>query len=475
MRLLAACLLLAGLSLFLPSVPSFDPWAWIVWGREVASFELNTVGGPSWKPLPVFFTAIFAPLGAIDESVPPALWIVVARAGALLALAMAFLLARRLAGPSRWAGLAAGTLAALALAFTPQWLRNAAHGNEVPLAVGLLLWGVHLHLEGRRLAAIVLGFLACLLRPEVFPFLAAYAVWLWRAEPERRVLVAGLAVALPVVWLVPEWIGSGDPLSAGNQARSEPSWSLSLTARPWLAALERAHNLAGLPIELGALAAAACAWRRREGVDRVTLALAGVALAWLGLVVIMVEAGFSGSPRYFIPAVVLGCVLAGVGAARLVEAMPGTGAATAVALVLAAVLAPWAVDRVRYLERQANGVTALRDQHKQLVTLVNRLGGVDAVLQPGNPRISPAFMTRLAWEADLHFEDLEASPGKGFVFIHAARSRGRPAPSTVQLRRAPRVIGAWHLRQPLATASGERRSIRARDETRVRPSAPTRR
>jgi len=189
----------------------------------------------------------------------------------------------------------------------------------------------------------------------------------------------------------------------------------------------------------------------------------------------MVEAGFSGSPRYFIPAVVLGCVLAGVGAARLVEAMPGTGAATAVALVLAAVLAPWAVDRVRYLERQANGVTALRDQHKQLVTLVNRLGGVDAVLQPGNPRISPAFMTRLAWEADLHFEDLEASPGKGFVFIHAARSRGRPAPSTVQLRRAPRVIGAWHLRQPLATASGERRSIRARDETRVRPSAPTRR
>ena len=47
-------------------------------------------------------------------------------------------------------------------------------------------------------------------------------------SPSERALLAGLAVALPALWLVPEWLGSGDPLAAGAQARSEPSWSLSL-------------------------------------------------------------------------------------------------------------------------------------------------------------------------------------------------------------------------------------------------------
>jgi hypothetical protein len=38
-RLIAACLALASLSLLLPSEPSYDPWAWLVWGRELAHLE----------------------------------------------------------------------------------------------------------------------------------------------------------------------------------------------------------------------------------------------------------------------------------------------------------------------------------------------------------------------------------------------------------------------------------------------------
>ena len=64
-----------------------------------------------------------------------------------------------------------------------------------------------------------------------------------------------LFAALPALWLLPEWIGSGDPLGGGAQARSEPSWSLSLRDHPWLAALERGHRVAGLPVELAARAA----------------------------------------------------------------------------------------------------------------------------------------------------------------------------------------------------------------------------
>ena len=56
------CLVLAALSAaVLPTVPSYDPWSWIVWGREVSDPHLSFVvsGGPSWKPLPFLFTTLW--------------------------------------------------------------------------------------------------------------------------------------------------------------------------------------------------------------------------------------------------------------------------------------------------------------------------------------------------------------------------------------------------------------------------------
>src|SRR5918999_827440 len=175
-RLIAACIALASLSLLLPSEPSYDPWAWLVWGRELTHLELDTYGGPSWKPLPVALLAAAAPLGELSVS----LWIVVARAGALLALAMAFRLAGRLGGGSGPRRVAAGTVAAVALALTPDWFQFVAHGSEAPLAVALLLWAVERHLDGRCCHAVALGAVVCLMRPELFPFLGLYAAWLWR-------------------------------------------------------------------------------------------------------------------------------------------------------------------------------------------------------------------------------------------------------------------------------------------------------
>src|SRR5919107_3890124 len=95
---LGVCALLAGLSLLGPSQPSFDPWAWLVWGREIANLSLDTTAGPSWKPLPVAFTTLFAPFSALDDDIPPALWMVVARAGGLAAVVLMFRVAGRLAG-----------------------------------------------------------------------------------------------------------------------------------------------------------------------------------------------------------------------------------------------------------------------------------------------------------------------------------------------------------------------------------------
>src|SRR5690349_20478516 len=97
-KLIAACVALAAASLLLPSEPSYDPLAWLIWGRELAHLQLDTAGGPSWKPLPVLVTALLAPFGKVDHELPATLWMLVARTGAALALAMAFRLAARLAG-----------------------------------------------------------------------------------------------------------------------------------------------------------------------------------------------------------------------------------------------------------------------------------------------------------------------------------------------------------------------------------------
>src|SRR4051794_36432068 len=201
-KLIAACLALGGVSLLLPSEPSYDPLAWLIWGRELAHLHLDTTGGPSWKPLPVVFTTLTAPLGELDHELPPALWMAVARAGSLFALAFAFRLANRLAGGGV-AGALGGTVAALTLFLTPDWFQFGAHGSEAPLAVGLMLWAIERHLDGRVAHAIVLGTLVCLMRPELFPFLGLYGLWAWRGEPRLRPLLAAAFVLLPLAWIVP--------------------------------------------------------------------------------------------------------------------------------------------------------------------------------------------------------------------------------------------------------------------------------
>ena len=47
------CLVVGLLSLFWTDAPTYDPWSWLIWAREVTELDLNTVNGPSWKPLPV--------------------------------------------------------------------------------------------------------------------------------------------------------------------------------------------------------------------------------------------------------------------------------------------------------------------------------------------------------------------------------------------------------------------------------------
>src|SRR5215208_2752175 len=235
---IVAALALAALSLLYPSTPSYDPWAWIQWGRDIFQFELDTNTGPSWKPLPVMFTTLFAPFG----DAAPDLWLVVARAGGILALVMCFRLSSKLVGGGR-AGVAAGLVAALGLLLSTYFLRNTMMGYSEAILIALVLFAIERHTDDHHGQAFALGFGAALLRPEVWPFIGLYGLWLLVREPEHRKLVFALGFATAFLWLVPEWWGSGQPLRAASRATQVANGSIALQENPAFALLQRARTL----------------------------------------------------------------------------------------------------------------------------------------------------------------------------------------------------------------------------------------
>ncbi|MEX0972231.1 MAG: hypothetical protein WDZ46_03125 [Solirubrobacterales bacterium] len=327
----------AALSLLLPYLPVYDPWGWLVWGRELSGLELATGEGMSWKPLPVLLAV---PLAALGDAAPQG-WLLLARSGWLAAPLLAAALAARLAGPWagrwRWPGalLAGASVALTGDAFTPP-LRQFSGGLSEPLLVALVLGAIWLALERRPRGALWLGVAAALLRPECWPFLA---VWAWREAARtpglRPHAVAG-AVLIPLLWFVPDLLGAGDPLSGSQTARGdeiEPAEALEVLGRAATAPLAAAWLGVGLLLA-----------ERRSG-DRAARVLLLGAAAWVGLVAAMAVGGYAGLPRFLAPATAVVAVVGGAGIARAgarAFASPGVGtrsllgAAAIAALLLAA-------------------------------------------------------------------------------------------------------------------------------------------
>jgi hypothetical protein len=397
---LAGCVALAALSLLGPSAPTYDPWAWLNWGRQISDGGLDTVAGPSWKPLPVVFTAAFT---LFDDSAAPSLWLVVARAGGLLAIAMAFRLARRLAGPG------AAVIAAASLILANGFVLSFARGNSEGLLVGVVLWAVECHLDGRRRAAFVLGAAAGLLRPEVWPFLAAYGLWMIRAERRgdgsgrRAVALAGAAAGLTaLLWFVPEYIGSGSFLRAATRARDAVPGSPGQADHPFLAVFENSGSALIVPVYAGAIVAVGCAagaWRRRRG-GRVELGLAALIAAYMLIVAVLAEAGFTGNLRYVtLPAAIV-CVLAGAGWVALVSwarAAPARRAAGAVTAAAVVAAAAFTVAGVVELGRQLDGVRTSAELSGDLPNLLDEAGGPVAVRRCGRVFTGPLEVQLVAW------------------------------------------------------------------------------
>jgi hypothetical protein len=417
---------LAAISLALPYFPVYDPWAWLIWGRELMHGGLETAAGPSWKPLPVL---VDAPLSLLGGAAPDA-WLLVARAGWICAPLLAGLLAARLAGEEtgrwRWAAaaLAAGSVALTADSFTPP-LRQFTGGLSEPLLVALVLGAVWAALDERPGWVLGLGTAAALLRPEVWPFLALWAFYATRERPRLRGAAIIVAILIPLAWFVPDIVGAGNPLEGGETASAggiEPLDGLAVLGRALAAPLAAAWIGLALLLWRGDFVNQRFTKAPRADADRPLAILLAGAIAWIVLVALMAVAGFAGLPRFLAPATAVIAVLGGVGIARTAAergraftpyavrssaAVPSPALRVLIVatLVIAVAGFAWRAAQVpgdvRVVERQTASIEHLFD-------LVDKTGSAPLLACQNQVRMTRVReQTALAWKLD---EPISAVP-----------------------------------------------------------------
>jgi hypothetical protein len=448
--IILGCLAVSALTLLFPSTPTYDPWAWILWGREIAHLDLVTTGGPSWKPLPIFFTVPFSVFG---QDIAPYLWLWVARAGGLLGCVMAYRMAYRLVGgPVSQAaagrhrsvyGVLAGLSAFAALLSSNKYVRDAALGNSEPMLAAVVLWAFERHLDGRRDHALYLGVAAALLRPEAWPFLAVYGLWLWFFEPQLRKRLLFFAVFVPACWILPEWWGANDPFRAGSRANAPNPGSAAFAAHPAWELFKRFAESTVAPVELGTLIAvgvAAVAWVRRHGAMPASgrlrhrqgpvLALATLGFSWFALVAAMTEAGFAGNQRYLMVTTAAVSVLGGVGAVRVLQGVELLGTrwlgsaragarAAAIAFVAGiAIASPTIVAKADNTGRVQGGIEHEAYLWHDLKALIDANGGKQRLLACGGVFSGPFQTQMVAYELGIHGINVgwKVTPPPGVAF-----------------------------------------------------------
>jgi hypothetical protein len=486
-----AALVIGALSLLIPSSPSYDPWAWLVWGREIVHLKLHTTGGPSWKPLPVIFTTLFAPFG----KAAPDLWLVVARAGAVIAAAMVFRLSWRLTrqigetlvdeGRSGWAvlvgsALLAGVIAAVSLIFASGYISDNALGYSEGLLTAVVLIAFDLHLDGKYRAAFAVSFAAALDRPEVWLFWGPYGLWLFWRDPGARKLVIGLFALIPVLWFLPEYWGSGHFLRGVSRAQQPRSNSPAFAKCPFCSELaDHAWRTMLVRIKLAALLAVGAAGvvllhRRRAGMHRLetqreralaALVVCGVlGVGWFVVIAIMTQAGFSGNNRYLVLGAALIDIAGAVGwgwaalelgsrAGRLIRSRSrsesearrsrsaiGWAAVGLMALVFA-FIPGWVANSLVDVQLTHRALVYQAHLRSGITAAVEKAGGAQRVLGCGTVMTEGFQVPMLAWTLGVHTIDVEASP--------QSVSNPGPPPNVIFQTRAQRnahllpVVGAW--------------------------------
>jgi hypothetical protein len=375
--------------------PGFDSYGWLVWGHQTVAGNLDTNAAPSWKPLPFLFTLPFGLFGHYQVW----LWMIVSLAVSLSGAVFAGRIAYRLTGADpehRYAALVAAAFAGLGLLGISDYWHYMLSSQSDPMIVALCLGAIDCHLHGRHRWAFVLGALAALGRPEVWLFLGLYSIWAWRALPSMRWLIVTGIVLLLLLWFGIPALSSRSPFVAASNAMGS---GRRLRNDRVFGTIGRFLGVNPPVVELVALLSLAVAVLRR---DRVTLALAAGACAWVVVEIAFSLHGWPGLARYMFEPAGVAIALAGVGVGglladppRISRMPPWTGIALVVVIVAA--LVPSAVSRARAEHRDIRSQRARTAEIGRLSGTVARLGGPARLQRCGEPLTRLEYQTILAW------------------------------------------------------------------------------
>jgi hypothetical protein len=391
--------------------PSYDGFGFLVWGRQVLHWNLNTDGAPSWKPLPFLFTLPYAVAGRGQLW----LWMGTAVAGAVFGSVFAARVAFRLTGPSpdrRYAPYVAGAFAGIAVLGINTYMHLVLIANSDPLIVAVLLAAIDCHLCRRYRLAFGMLVLASLGRPEAWVFAGLYGLWLmWKVPTAsmRLMVIAGL-VFIPAFWFSIPALTSKSWFISGDLALNQQT---VIHGNKIIGVINRFRSLYELPMQLAMLIGVVLAVLRR---DRATLLVVGAAATWLIIEVVFAYHGWSAVSRYMIePAAVMVAVAGGgigwlLADMRTSKVLRWLGPVVALGLIVA--LAPDARSRVRTMRVLIEDSRHSAKEIDRLHRVIDDDGGPDAVKACGQPVSFIGFQSTVAWFVNLNVGNVGFRPGK---------------------------------------------------------------
>lgn len=397
----AACV-----GLFFYARPSYDAMGWMVWGRQILHWNLNTYGQPAWKPLPLIVTL---PAALTGHRLQLWLWTLTACGAGVGAPLMAGRLAYRLSPRDgrrvgRLAPWLAAVIAAVTVASMADYFKVVLQANSDPLVVLLLLAALDRVLSRRYGWALSLFWLAALGLPQAWPFLGLYAMFLLIRVPGLRLWAVLALVLIPAAWFIVPGLTSSSWFSPGTQALQSVS---AIHGDKLIAVPNRLRTLTGSAMQWEILGSLLLVLLRR---NRGAMLLAGAGIMWTAVEIGLALHGWSASQRFLMEGGACLAVVGGVGAAHAVTWRPwrawrvldlrwaGAVAVLAViALSISFLSATTKTDRVLVASHRIDVVRL--DRLSQLVAMD---GGARAIRSCGQPNSGIGTQSILAWELDMN-------------------------------------------------------------------------